>query len=142
MKGDVCRSRLVVRESKRRTTWPGDVFSPMPPSEGLKMLVSTMMTDATMTVTQMDQWRWQRGACHELTCTEMPAGGSTLSSEWIRTSCGVARLCRSMCGTRDAASISRDTWSELLKDGSVRVGAACPAFFCDQDGNLTGGGHF
>ena len=42
----------------------------------------------------------------------------------------VSRLCRSMYGTRDAASIWGDTWSEVLKDGSMNVGTACPAFFC------------
>ena len=41
MKGDVCRSRLVCREIKKAR--PEDVFSPMPPSEGSKML-ATMMT--------------------------------------------------------------------------------------------------
>ena len=49
MKCEKCRSRLVCREIKRakdrdEQLWPEDVFSPMPPSEGLKMLVSTMMT--------------------------------------------------------------------------------------------------
>ena len=46
---ECCRSRLVCREIKKardrdEQLGPGDVFSPMPPSEGLKMLVSTMMT--------------------------------------------------------------------------------------------------
>ena len=48
MKGEKCRSRLVCREIKRdrdEQLGPEDVFSPMPPSEGLKMLVSTMMTE-------------------------------------------------------------------------------------------------
>ena len=49
MKGEKCHSRFVCREIKKaRDTdeqlGPEDVFSPMPPSEGLKMLVSTMMT--------------------------------------------------------------------------------------------------
>ena len=49
MKGEKCRSRLVCREIQRakdrdEQLGPEDVFSPMPPSEGLKMLVSTMMT--------------------------------------------------------------------------------------------------
>ena len=49
MKGEKCRSRLVCREIKRakdrdEQLGPQDVFSPMPPPEGLKMLVSTMMT--------------------------------------------------------------------------------------------------
>ena len=49
MNGETCRSRLVCLEIKRakdrdEQLGPEDVFSPMPPSEGLKMLVSTMMT--------------------------------------------------------------------------------------------------
>ena len=48
MKGEKCRSRLVCREMKKakirdEQLGPEDVFSPLPPSEGLKMLVSTMM---------------------------------------------------------------------------------------------------
>ena len=50
----------------------------------------------------------------------------------------LAKLCRSMYGTGDAASIWGDTWSELLKDGSTKVGTACPAFFCNHDGDLKG----
>ena len=41
-------------------------------------------------------------------------------------------------GTRDAASIWRDTRSEILKDGSMNVGTACPAFFCSHDGDIKG----
>ena len=49
MKCEKCRSRLVCREIKRakdrdEELGPEDVFSPMRPSEGLQMLVSTMMT--------------------------------------------------------------------------------------------------
>ena len=49
MNGEKCRSRLVCREIKKardrdEQLGPEDVFSPMSPSEGLKMLVSTMMT--------------------------------------------------------------------------------------------------
>ena len=49
MKGEKCRSRFLCREIKRardrdEQLGPEDVFTPMPPSEGLKMLVSTMMT--------------------------------------------------------------------------------------------------
>ena len=50
----------------------------------------------------------------------------------------LARLCRSMYGTRGAASIWVETWSEVLKDGSMNVGTACPAFFCSHDGDLKG----
>ena len=49
MKGEKCRSRLVCREIKKardkdEQLGPEDVFSPIPPLEGLKMLVSTMVT--------------------------------------------------------------------------------------------------
>ena len=49
MKGGVCLSRFVCRDIKQANNkdeqpGPADVFSPMPPSEGLKVLVSTMMT--------------------------------------------------------------------------------------------------
>ena len=48
MKGEKCRSILVCREIKRakdrdEQLRPEDVFSPMPSSEGLQMLVCTMM---------------------------------------------------------------------------------------------------
>ena len=44
------RSRLVVRDVKkamREKLRPEDVFSPMPPAESLKMLVSHMLTEST-----------------------------------------------------------------------------------------------
>ena len=50
----------------------------------------------------------------------------------------LARLCRSMHGTRDAASIWGDIRSDVLKENSMKVGTACPAFFCSCDGNLKG----
>ena len=43
-----------------------------------------------------------------------------------------------MYGTRDAASIWGDIWSEVLKESSMKVGIACPAFFCSHDGDLKG----
>ena len=49
MKGYVCRSSLVCREIKKAENkdellGPEDISSTMPPSEGLKILVSTMTT--------------------------------------------------------------------------------------------------
>ena len=32
----------------------------------------------------------------------------------------------------------RDTWAEVLEDGSMKVGTACPAFFCSHGGDLKG----
>ena len=77
--------------------------------------------------------------CRERTSTAKLAGGSTRIYLKGHEQVGkLARLCRSMYGTRDAASIWGDTWSELLKDGSMNVGTACPAFFCSHDGDLKG----
>ena len=77
MKGDNCRSRLVCREIKRvkdrhEQLGPEDVFSPVPPSEGLKMLL-----DTTMETTQTVRLRWQRGMYRERTSTVKLAGGFT-----------------------------------------------------------------
>ena len=115
---------------------PEDVFSPMPPSEGLKMLVSTMMTahdDGNHADGPIEMATWdvsrahQDGDAHRLIYTHLP--------ERYEQKGKVARLCRSMNGTRDAASIWGDTWSEVL-NGSMKVGTSCSAFFCSQDGNL------
>ena len=43
-----------------------------------------------------------------------------------------------MYGTRDAASIWGDTWSDVLKESSMEVGTTCPASFCSCDGDLKG----
>ena len=53
-------------------------------------------------------------------CTYPPEGHEQVDK--------LARLCRSMYGTRDVASIWGDTWSEVLKDGSMNVGTALPRF--------------
>ena len=98
---------------------PEDVFSPMLPSEGLKMLVSTMMTghdDGNHADGPFDMATWDVSRAH--------FNGE--ARRWI------------LHGTRDAASILGDIWSELLKDGSMKVGTACPAFFCSHDGDFKG----
>ena len=90
------------------------------------------MMETTLTVHS----RWPRGMCRERTSmvkwiyTFLPEGHEQVGK--------LARLCRSMYGTRDAASIWGDTWSEVLKDGSMKVGTACPAFFCGHDEDLKG----
>ena len=126
-------------QGPRRTTWPEDVFSPTPPSEGLKMLVSTMMTghdDGNHADGPFEMATWDVSRAHfygkvrRWICTYLPEGHEQKGK--------LARLCRSMYGTRDAASIWVDTWSEVLKDGSMTVGTACPAFFCSHDGDLKG----
>ena len=111
MNGEKCRSRLVYREVKKARDrddqlGPEDVFSPMPPSEGLKMLVSTMMTghDDENQVDgpfEMAMWDVSRehfhGEARRWIYTFLPEGHEQVGK--------LARLCRSMYGTRDAASI-------------------------------------
>ena len=112
---------------------PEDVFSPMPPSVVLRMLVSTMMTghddgnhvDGPF---EMATWDVSRahfyGEAHRWFYTFLPEGHEQVGK--------LARLCRSMYGTRD------DTRSDVLKESSMKVGTACPAFFCSHDGDLKG----
>ena len=144
MKGVKCRSRLVCQEIKRakdrhEQLGPEDVFSPKPPSEGLKMLVSTMMTghdDGNHADGPFEMATWDVSRAHlygeasRMIYTYLPEGHEQKGK--------LARLCRSIYGTRDAASIWGDTWSEVLKGGSMKVGTACPAFFCSHDGDLKG----
>ena len=111
----------------------------MPPSEGLKMLVSTMMTGH-------DDGNHADGPFEMATWDVSRAHFHGEARRWIYTYLlegheqvgQLARRCRSMHGTRDAASIWGDTWSEVLKDVSMKVGSACPAFFCSHDGDLKG----
>ena len=144
MKGEKCRSRLVCREIKKANDrdeqlGPEDVFSPMPPSEGLKMLVSTMMTghdDGNHAHGPFEMATWDVSRAHfygearRWIYTFLPEGHEQVGK--------LARLCRSMYATRDAASIWRDTWSDVLKESFMKVGTACPAFFCSWDGDLRG----
>ena len=144
MKGEKCRSRLVCRvikmaKDRDEQLGPEDVFSPMPPSEGLKMLVSTMMTghdhgnhvDGPFEMATCDVSRAHfYGEARRWLYTYLPGGHEQVGK--------AARLCRSMYGTRDAASIWGDTWSDVLKESSMKVGTACTAFFCNCDGDLKG----
>ena len=93
-------------EGQSEQLGPEDVFSPMPPTEGLKMLVSTMMTghdDANHVDGPFEMATWDVSRAHfygearRWIYTFLPEG-----HEQVRK---LARLCRSMYGTRDAASI-------------------------------------
>ena len=92
MKGEKCRTRLVCREIKK--------------AKGLKMLVSTMMTghDGGNHVDgpfEMATWDMSRahfyGEARRWIYTFLPEGHDQVGK--------LARLCRSMYGTRDAPSI-------------------------------------
>ena len=126
---DWCVERSKRAKDRDEQLGPEDVFSPMPPSEGLKMLVSTMMTghddenhfDGPF---EMGTWDVSRahlyGEARRWIYTFLPEGHEQEGK--------LARLCRSMYGTRDAASIWRDTWSVVLKESSMKVGTACTSF--------------
>ena len=114
-------------------------FSPMPPSEGLKMLVSTMMTghdDGNYVDGPFEMATWDVSRAHFY--GEARRWIYTFQPEGHEQEGKLARLCRSMYGTRDAASIWGDTWSDVLKESSMKVGTVCPAFFCSCDGDLKG----
>ena len=66
--------------------------------------------------------RWPRGMCREHTSMVMLAGGFTRI--YLKDMSKLARLCRSMYGTCDAASIWGDTWTDVLKESSMKVGTA------------------
>ena len=134
MKGEKCRSRLVCREIKRAKDrdehlGPEDVFSPMPPSEGLKMLVSTMMTGHND----------GNHANRERTFSVKLAGGLThISLKGMNRRASWPDSAGACMERETQRPIWGDTWSEVLKDGSMKVGTACPAFFCTDDGDLKG----
>ena len=137
MTGDVCRSRLVCREIKKARNkdeqlGPEDVFSPMPPWEGLKMLVSTMMTgldDGNPADGPFEMARWDVSGAH--LHGEARRWIHTYLLEGYEQKGKLARLCRTKQVRHARCSVNqeRDTWSEVLKDGSMKVGTACPAFF-------------
>ena len=111
MKGEKCRSRLVCREITREKDrdeqlGPEDVLSPMPPLEGLKMLVSTMITghdDGHHADGAFEMATWDVSRAHfydearRWIYTYLPEGHEQVGK--------LARLRRSVYGTRDAASI-------------------------------------
>ena len=95
----------------------------MPPLEGLKVLLSTMMTghdDGNHADGPFEMATWDVSRAHFY-------GEARLHvSEGHEEVGKLARLCRSMYGTRDAASILGNTWSDVLKQSSMKVGIACP----------------
>ena len=125
------------KECRDEQLGPEEVFSPMPPSEGLKMLVSTMMTghdDGNHVDGPFEMATWDVSRAHfygearRWIYTYLPEGHEQVGK--------LARLCRSMYGTLDAASIWGDTWSDVLKESSMKVGNEYPAFFSSRDGDL------
>ena len=104
----------------------------MPPSAVLKMLVSTMTghddgnrTDGPIVMA----WDVSRAHRHG----DARGWIHAYLLEGFQQKDKLARLRLGMYGTRDAASIWSGTWSEVLKDGSMKVGSPRPAFFCSQE---------
>ena len=144
MKGEKCRSRLVSRikraKDRDEQLGPEDVFSPMPPSEGLKMLVSAMVTghdggnhaDGPF---EMATWDVSRAHFHVKL-----AGGST--HIYLKDTSKLASWpdFTGVCMERETQRQFGETrgQKEVWKDGSMKVGTACPAFFCSHDGDLKG----
>ena len=140
MKGEKCRSRLVCREIKRakdrgEQLGPEDVFSPVPPSEGLQMLVYTMMTghdDGNHADGPFEMATWDVSRAHffgearRWIYTYLPEGHEQKGK--------LARLRRSMYGARDAASHVVRSVEGWFHEGRNRV----PAFFCSHDGDVRG----
>ena len=92
-----------------------------------------------MKTTLTDHSRWPRGMCRERTSTVKLAGRFT--HFYLKDMSKLASwpdFAEACDGTRDAASIWGDTWSDVLKESSMQVGTACPAFFCSCDGDLKG----
>ena len=130
------RSRLVCREIKRAKRpddrlEPQDVFSAMPPSEGLKMLISHMQTE------QFDEeWRRLCMASWDVSRAHFYGRAARrlyveLPSECAAPGC-VGRLKRTMYGTQDAAAIWQQTWAEHLAKHGYRTGSANPALFAGR----------
>ena len=89
--------------------------------------------------TLTDHSRWPRGMCRERASMVKLAGGFT--HFYLKDMSKLASwpdLAEACTETRDAASIWGDAWSDVLKESSMKVGTACPAFFCSCDGALKG----
>ena len=117
---------------------PEDVFSTMPPSEGLKILASTTMTghddeshtDGPM---QVATWDVSQAHLHGGRCTHVDLHLSSLMGT-IRRARGPDSA--GACTEREMQCQSGKTLGQMCKDCSVKVRVACPAFFYNQGGNL------
>ena len=136
-KGEIVRSRLVVREIKARKKAtdkldPATVFAAMPPVEGVKALISHMQTEQVnsrgeeleMMVLDVSRAHFY-GESRRRVFTTLPPGHEDPGF--------CALLLKTMYGTEDAASIWQDTWSEHVKTHGVRLGLASSALFVKDD---------
>ena len=117
-KGEKVRARLVVREIKKAKSEdeklePSDVFSAMPPVESLKALVSHVMTERVdkrgraLVLTVFDVSRAHfYGVCERDVYVEPLAE--------LRRPGLVAKLNKTMHGTKDASNAWQKLWGEHL----------------------------
>jgi len=130
------RSRLVVREIKKAKKEdekldPADVFSSMPPVEGLKSLISHMMTEQKDPDGEnlcMAVWDVSRahfyGLAERAIYTNLP--------EELAVEGFVAKLNKTMYGTQDAAHIWGETWVPLLESNGMDIGKSNRSVFGDE----------
>ena len=127
------RSRLVVREIKKAKRAdeqmdPAEVFSSMPPIEGLKCLIGHMMTEQKNPDGEdlcMAVWDVSRahlyGIAERTLYTNLP--------EELDEVGYVAKLLKTMYGTQDASHIWGETWVPLLQDNGIQVGTSNRTLF-------------
>ena len=91
-----------------------------------------------MKTTLTDHSRWPRGMCRERTSTVKLAGGFT--HFYLKDMSKLASWpdFAEACTERVMQRQSGETWSDVLKESSMKVGTACPAFLCSCDGDLKG----
>ena len=136
-KGDIVRSRLVVREIKARKGIsekldPSTVFAAMPPVEGLKALISHMQTQKVdskgeaLEIMILDVSRAHfYGLARRRVFTTLPEG---YEEEGY-----CALLLKTLYGTEDASNIWQDTWTDHLREDGHRIGQASAALFAKDD---------
>ena len=125
---NVCRSWLICREiilanNEDEQLGPEDVFSPMKQSEGLKMLVSPVMTghdDRNLADGPIEMATWDvsrahlQGETRNWTYTFYPEGYEQKGK---------------LAGLRRNVNLERHMVNNLFKDCSMTIGTSCPAFF-------------
>ena len=136
------RSRLVVREIKAakredEKLEAQDVFSAMPPVESLKILVSHCMTeqvDSRGRPLCIGVWDVSRAHFYGKSRRRVY---TTLPEEMAKPGF-VARLCKTMYGTQDAAHVWLETWGEQLEANEYALGKSNPAIFAAKNEDSRG----
>ena len=91
-----------------------------------------------MEITLTIHSRWPRGMCREHTSMMKLAGRFTRiylkDMSKLASWPDFAKACTERVTQRQFG----ETWSDVLKESSMKVGSACPAFLCGCDGDLKG----